>query len=133
MELSVVPVRFLLIGRRLNFYWNILQKDEEELVRKVFNTQKLFPVKNDFICQIESDLEYCNIEQTEEEISKMKKSTFQNIVDEKIREVCSQYLLSLKNSHSKSVNLKYSNEMQPYLRNEQLSIQEKKLMFRIKN
>ena len=66
LELSVVPVRFLLVCRRLNFYWNILQKGEEELVRKVFNTQKLFPVKNDFICQIESDLESCNIDQNED-------------------------------------------------------------------
>ena len=63
----------------------------------------------------------------------MKKSTFKKIVDEKNKELSAKYLISLKNSHSKSTNLKYGNEMQPYLRNENLSIQEKKVMFRIKN
>ena len=66
------------------FYWNILQKGKDELVRKVFNSQKAFPVKNDFVCQIESDLEVCGIESDEEEISKMKKQRFKNLVDEKV-------------------------------------------------
>ena len=61
-ETSTMPVRFLLVGRRLMFYWTILQKGEDELVRKVFNSQKAFPVKNDFICLIDSDLELCGIE-----------------------------------------------------------------------
>ena len=44
-----------------------------------------------------------------------------------------QYLMTLKNKHSKSSNLEFSEEMQPYLRSEQLSVQEKRLFFRIKN
>ena len=84
-ETSSVPVRFLLISRRLLYYWNILQKDEEELVKKVFNAQKSFPVRNDWIHQIQNNLETCGIEECEEEISKMKKSKFKKLVDEKVQ------------------------------------------------
>ena len=133
LETSCIPVRFLLISRRLLYYWNILQKDEEELVRKVFNAQKSFPVRNDWIHQIQNDLETCGVEKSEEEISKMKKSTFKKLVDGKIQEISASYLISLKNKHSKSEHLKYSTVMQSYLKNDELSIEEKRIMFRLKN
>ena len=44
------------MGRRLMYYWNLLQKDDSELIRKVFNTQKLMPVKNDWVLQLQKDL-----------------------------------------------------------------------------
>ena len=133
IETSSIPVRFLLVSRRLLFYWTILQKDDDELVKKVFNAQKTFPVRNDWVCQIQSDLETCGIDQTEEELSKMKKGSFKKLVDEKIQLVSATYLINLKDKHSKSEQLKYSTEIQPYLKNDELSIEDKKLMFRLKN
>ena len=70
IETSTIPVHFLLVSRRLLYYWSILQKDEEELVKKVFNAQKSFPVKNDWIHQIQNELETCGIEESEDDIKK---------------------------------------------------------------
>ena len=120
-------------GPTTPYYWTILQKNDDELVKKVFNAQKTFPVRNDWIYQIQSDLETCGIDQTELEISKMKKCAFKKLVDEKIQLISATYLVSLKDKHSKSEHLKYSTEMKPYLKNNELSIEEKKLMFRLKN
>ena len=61
----------------------------------------------------------------------MKRSVFKKLITEKIQHITAKYLISLKLQHSKSVNLKYSMEMQPYLRNESMKIEEKKLMFRL--
>ena len=83
-------------------------------MKKVYNSQKSFSVKNDWFLQIKS------------EISKMRKYSFNKLVNEKINLISAQYLIGLKERHSKSLNLKYSTEMQPYLRNENLSIQNKK-------
>ena len=44
LETVAIMIRFLLKGRILMFLWNILQKPEDELVRKVFNAEKSFPV-----------------------------------------------------------------------------------------
>ena len=95
-------------------------------MKKVYNSQKSFSVKNDWFLQIKSDLNECEINLSESEISKMGKHSFNKLVNEKINLISAQYLIGLKERHSKSLNLKYSTEMQPYLRNENLSIQNKK-------
>ena len=53
---GAISIRFVLKGRRLMYLWTILQKNEEELVSKVYQTQKLFPVKDDFIHQDKKDM-----------------------------------------------------------------------------
>ena len=47
LETSTIPIRFILMGRRLIYLWTLLQKSEKELAKQVYNTQKLFPVKKD--------------------------------------------------------------------------------------
>ena len=84
LETSTIPVRFLLMKKRLQYYWNILQRDENELVKKVYNSQKSLSVKNDWFLQIKSDLDKCEIHLSESEISKMRKYPF-NKVNEKIK------------------------------------------------
>ena len=54
------------------FYWNILQKPDNELVKQVLKSQQLAPVKNDWCLNIEEDLKMCNIILSEQEISAMK-------------------------------------------------------------
>ena len=56
LETSTIPIRYLLMKKRLNYYWDILQLDESELVKKVFNGQRTLSVKNDWFLQIQKDL-----------------------------------------------------------------------------
>ena len=119
--------------KRLKYFWNILQREEKELVRKVYSSHKSFSVKNDWFLQIKSDLDECEIDLSESEISKMKKYSFNKLVKDKVNQIAAKYLIGLKERHSKSEYLKYSTSMQPYLRNENLSIQGKRLMFKIQN
>ena len=109
------------------YLWDVLHKNENELVRKVFNSQKAFYVKNDWALQVIHDLNQCNIVLTEDEISNMKRITFKKLVNERIKLLAAQYLTSLKLQHSKSEHLTYSEQMQSYLRSESLKIQDKKL------
>ena len=62
------------MGRRLMYYWTILQKDETEVAKKVLKCQTLLPSKNDWILQLQNDLEECGIELSEENIKNMKKT-----------------------------------------------------------
>ena len=63
----------------------------------------------------------------------MKRITFKKIVKEKIQLVAARYLIQQKLKHSKSQHLSYSKEMKPYLEDESLKTEDKKLMFRIRN
>ena len=44
------------------YVWTILQKSEKEHVTKVYQAQKLFPVKDDFIYQIKEDTKDLGLE-----------------------------------------------------------------------
>ena len=63
----------------------------------------------------------------------MKRIAFKKIVKEKLQIVAARYLIQQKLKHSKSQNLTYSKEMKPYLENESLKIEDKRLMFKIRN
>ena len=47
IETATVPLRFILQSRRIMYYWTILKKEENELVKRVFVTIKKFRTSND--------------------------------------------------------------------------------------
>ena len=132
LETGSVPIKFLLKGRRLMFLWNILQKNDDELVRKVFNAQKMFPVKDDFIHQIKEDLEDIGMEFDEQVIMQIKKHKFKMIVNDKIRVASHSYLLQKKERLSKLDNLSSDYFMKDYLTTDRLSTDEKQLLFNLR-
>ena len=124
LETNSLPLRFVIIARRLMYYWTIITKPAKELVQQVFQTQKLSPVKNDWCIQIEEDLKYCRINLSESEIRAMSKNKFKSIVTNSIFDVAREYLISLKNKHSKSEGLSANNKIQDYLISNQLTTEE---------
>ena len=101
--------------------------NESELVKRVFNVQKLSSCKNDWVLQIIDDLKLCNITYSENDIKKMKKYSFKKLVKRKIREASEKYLISLKKS--KSMNIYPSNDMKFYLKTNLISTEEKQLLY----
>ena len=85
-ETSIVPLRFLLRGRRIIYYWTLLQKGKEELVKQVFEAMREFSVKSNWYSQVKEDLITYDIQLSEEEISTISKFQFKKLVDSKIRE-----------------------------------------------
>ena len=132
LETGAIPIRFTIIARRLLFYWTILNKQDSELVKQVYNIQKIQPVKKDWCLTVAEDLRNLNIELSEVEITKIKKIKFKSIVKENVRAVARNFLSDLKGKHSKSENLQVRNEMQSYLSSSELSCDEKKLLFSLR-
>ena len=95
---------------------NIIKKDEKEMIKKIYETQKGNPSPGDFSEMIKDDSRYINLNLTENEISKLSKQKFKAIVKDKVRNAAFEYLKMLKNGHSKMKNLIYEKlELQPYL------------------
>ena len=113
------------------YYWALLRKSENELVKAVFNAQREFPSrkKDDWVSEVKGDLKSCNIDYSDEEIKTMSKYKFKIIVREAIDLKVMSYLIELQGKHSKSKSLVYSSEMQPYLRSNKLPTEIKKLLF----
>ena len=72
------------------FLWTILQKDNNQLVIKVYEAQKLFPTKDDFIDQIIEDCDDIGLELDENSIKNQK------MVKNKLRTAAHTYLLEKK-------------------------------------
>ena len=135
METSCTPVRYILMKRRLMYYWNILQMTDDELVKRVFHIQSIAPCKNDWVLQIADDLRCCKIDKNEEEIKKMKRYSFKKLVNQKVSEAATEYLLVLRDdpNRSKFKNFYPSEEMKDYLRTNDLNTEEKLLLFLMKS
>ena len=133
LETGCLPVRYILQGRRLIYYWTLLNKPDKELVKKVFLTQKQFSSNDDWIIQVEDDKKSLDIDLSDNSIQKMKKEAFKKLVKSKLNVKANEFLLNLKNSEkrSKSKNLK-SFKFQNYLNSTKLSIKEKKLLFSLR-
>ena len=132
IETNTIPIRHIIMARRLMYYWNLLQKDDTELVKKVFLTQRSLPTKNDWVSQLESDLKECRITLSEVEIKNMKKETFKTLVKKHIKNIAKEYLINLRSKHSKSENLLVTDCMKDYLKSDKITIEEKKLLFAMK-
>jgi hypothetical protein len=78
LETSVWPLRYILIARKLMYYWTILHKSESELVEEVFNAQQNFPTEGCWWSEVQGLLKRCNINYTGEQISKMSQAKFKN-------------------------------------------------------
>ena len=62
----------------------------------------------------------------------MKKEKFKNLVYKKIKHLSKEYLITLRSKHSKSANLMHRNVLKDYLKTEQITTDEKKLLFALK-
>ena len=78
------------------------------------------------------DIEYFDIDLKEEDIIKMKKSSFKSLVLEHTRQAALIYLSELKAKHSKSVGLKISEQTKEYLTTPHLTISEKQTLFKLR-
>ena len=125
MESGLLPLRFILQGRRLMYYWTILNKPDTELVKKVFEVQKQHSVQDDWTRQVEEDKKTLDIELSEEKIKDMKKEAFKTLVKGKLQEKATEFLFSCSEKHSKSRGLTTFG-LQSYLTTEKLSTIEKK-------
>ena len=114
------------------YLWTILKKPKTELVREVFEAQKAFKTKDSWIEQVENDLKSCEIELTMKEIKNLSRYQMTKLVKAKIKIQSEQYLLNLKESHVKTEKLYPSENMKEYLVTEELTTEEKRLLFKLK-
>ena len=107
LETGSLPVRFILTSRRLMYLHSILQKNKEELVRKIYDVQKKDSSPGDFIELINEDKARINLSMNDEEIKQLKKAKFRSIVRNKIKDAAYKSLNLQKENHSKMNGLIY--------------------------
>ena len=116
LELGIYPIRYEIMKRKILFLQYILQQEKNSMMFQVFQASKENPLKNDFIHTCNKYLNHLDIKLTFEEISKLSKYKFKQIVKQKVAEAGFKYLLEEKSRQTKIIDISYSKlEIQEYL------------------
>ena len=115
LETGTVPLRWIIAQRRINFMKHIVNRHDEELLKKVFLAQREQPTRGDFVELVTKDLKDIGI--TYEE------AITNQITKQKLKELSKlaafTQLLKEQKEHSKVRQIKYEDlTLQPYLKNE---------------
>ena len=117
LEGGLLPIRHIIIMRRINYVHTLLNMENSSLAKQVFQEQLRNPNKNDFSNQIQQNLIEFDIKLTFEEIEKISKNRFKKIVREACYRTAYRYLIEEKNKLSKGNNLVYTSlKTQNYLK-----------------
>ena len=136
LETGELPLKYVIIVRRLMYYQEILKRHEKELVKRVFTAMKIDPLKGDWINLIIEDLKYLDMTvDNEEEIKNLSKNEFRRLVKNKIKNVAFKDLEEIKDSHEKVKHIAHEGIKNPqdYLVSKKLTNKEKALLFNLRS
>ena len=134
LEMGHIPARFEIQKMRLLYLKYILEENEESLLRKFLELQMEEPIKGDWASTCFQDLQQLEISESLDEIKRMSKSKFTNMLKSRLRVNALKYLIEKQKSKGKEISyseLKMADYLLPY--NSELTILEKQQVFRIRN
>ena len=133
LEAGIMPIKCILSKRRLLYLWNILNRNDNELLKRFYHTQKLLRTKNDWVELVEQDKEDFGIDISDDEISKMKESKFKSLVNKSVIQKSLDHLNTVADGHSKSKNLvKPKMVREPYFDDSRFSRSDIELLFSLR-
>ena len=125
LETGCVPIKWIIKQRRINYLQHILDRKDEELVKKVFEAQKENPVTGDFVKLVLDDLKSLGLRYQDLETERLSKKKLGTLV----KDVAFSKLAEAKLRSTKVKNIQYSKlELQGYLKNGSLSEEERNML-----
>ena len=116
METAAIPISFIVASRRMIYLQNILQRDQNELLKRVYKAQCENPTIGDFIELVRKDFELVGEPFDESKIESMTPKSYKDYVKAKIKEAAFKHLTEVQASHEKVRDIKYMKlETQPYM------------------
>ena len=115
LELGIIPIKYIIMARRLNFLQYITKKNKDSLIFKFFNLQWIKPETGDWTVNAKKDLEKIDLRLDLDEISEMSKKKFKTIVKKWRKDIVFKELILNKDKHRKMNNVQYRDiNLQPY-------------------
>ena len=121
------------MARRVNYLHYLANLKENEMLYKVFYAQWKHPVKDDWTIQVQKNLEDFELDMTLDDLKKKSANSFKRIMKIKSKEYTLNYLIEIKDSHSKMDNLEYPElKLQNYLRDDEIPLNEARNLYRFR-
>ena len=133
LETATIPLRHIISIRRMLYFQTIVQRSEEELIKRIYNAQKENPNKGDWIHYLKEDFKYIKEDINETEAKEKTKYEYKKLIKKKVREQVFLGLKLVKESHSKVREIQYSKfQIQEYMMTPQLTNQEVANLFSLR-
>ena len=134
LETAELPLRYIISSRRLMYLHNILQRPENELVKRVYRAQLKSPSKGDFVELILEDMKMINEMHNESVVASQSKANFKFFVKAKINEAAFEYLKKEQKEHKKTKHIEYTKfHIQPYIQSPMFTNQMVSLLFAMRS
>jgi hypothetical protein len=116
LELGAVPLKWIIMQRRLNYQKTIIDRAENELIKKVYNAQKQQPVRGDFVKLARKDWESMGIHMNETQLAIMSKAEAKRYIKLNVRDAALKDLRRNQATKSKITHIQYDKlQIQEYL------------------
>ena len=85
LETGTLKLRHILMINRLMYHHHIVNQNDEETIKKVYNKQKEEAVKGDWIKLIEKDFSFIGKEMDENKIKETSKSAYKKWIKREVK------------------------------------------------
>ena len=116
------------------YHHNIISRQENETIFKIYKKQQEDCVKGDWLKLLEKDFKFIGVEMNEEKIRSTPKDIYKKEIKQLIDKAAFNYFIELKNTHKKIKDIHYeAMKIQPYLQSKLLNIKEKELLYSLRS
>jgi hypothetical protein len=106
LETGVLPVKYVISSRRLNYLLEIHSREDHELIKRIYMKQRQNPVRGDWAKLVDMDLEL--IELTEESLKNMDKISAKHEIKTRTRIAAFKELKSIQDTQEKVKDIVYT-------------------------
>ena len=133
LETGTIPIKYVVMSRRLNYFHHIITRDTNELISRVYVAQKRRPVKDDWVLTVKKDKLALGIKENDNVLNKYSKNMFKKFIKHKIRSLAFSELKQIQMGHSKVNQITYNKfDTQKYLKGSNFSNKEICLLFKLR-
>ena len=134
LETGAIPIDFIISSRRISYLYEILNRSDNELLKRVYLAQLDNPSPGDFVNLVETDCIKIGITTNQDWVCNTPKYIFQKWLRQKVKEAAIKELTSIQASHQKVRNIVYNSlETQPYLNNSMFSNSDCELLLALRS
>ena len=131
LELGLSPINAMIKARRINYLHYLVNLEDTEMLSRFFHSQWRFPIKNDWVNQVQDDLKDFNMNHKLSELKLISKTSWKKKVKLNMKEYSLDLLNKIKGNHSKMEELFYPElRLQNYLKDMDISVPVAKNLFR---
>ena len=101
LEAGAIPIRYIILCRRMIYHQTILNRPDEELTMRVYNAQKESPTDGDFYRLVKADWEMVGENLDEVVLTSKSAEEHKRTVKGELRNVAHRYLQNIQAQHYK--------------------------------